>query len=69
MRREEWLPVYSNGFDCFANAISIVTYLLILMNSLPLSMLHYVGIMVEIHAIRHLREVSHRKVLVIISLL
>ena len=61
MRREGWLSVYSNEFDCFAHAISIVPYLFILMNCLPLSMLRSVGIMVEIHAIKHCREVSCRK--------
>ena len=61
MRREGWLSVYSNEFDCFAHAISIVPYLFILMNCLPLSMLRSVGIMAEINAIRHYREVSHRK--------
>ena len=41
----------------------------IIFNCLPLSMLRYVGIMVEIHDIRHYREVSRRKSSVIISLL
>ena len=61
MRREGWISMYSNEFDCFAHAISIVPYLFNRMNCLPLSMLRSVGIMVEIHAISHCREVSHRK--------
>ena len=54
--------MYSNEFDCFAHAISIVPYLFILINCLPLSMLSSVGIMIEIHAIRHYREVSRRNI-------
>ena len=61
MRGEGWLPVYSNEFYCFSHAISIVTYLFIIMNCLPLSILRSNGIMVEINAIRHYREVSQRK--------